>query len=241
MALVKWEVIQAPKRLGGLGVGDAVVCNTALLFKWWWQFSKEECPLWKKVVYSCNNLNPNDLLSSQSLPIRGVLQVDMAPEDISSYSFTRSIWKGLVPPRVELFVWFGLTGRVNTKERLCRFGAINQEDSLCVLCKMGDENVHHLFLGCNFSWQVWGAWISHVGLHWIYPGTVKEHFQSWTEFSSNKEERKRWMVCFCAIMWNIWLERNRRIFQNKEKGAQEVISLAVQSYTEWLGADPFSC
>ncbi|XP_016204110.1 uncharacterized protein LOC107644693 [Arachis ipaensis] len=139
-----------------------------------------------------------------------MLQVEMAPEDISSYNFTRSIWKGLVPPRVELFVWFGLIGRVNTKERLRRFG-------------------------------VWCAWISHVGLQWIYPGTVKEHFQSWTEASINKEERKSLMVCFCAIMWNIWLERNRRIFQNKEKGVEEIINLSVQSYTEWLGADPFSC
>ncbi|XP_072061954.1 uncharacterized protein [Arachis hypogaea] len=85
MALVKWEVVQAPKRLGGLGVGDAVIRNTALLFKWWWRFSKEECLLWKKVV-------------------------EMAPEDISSYSFTRTIWKGLVPPRVELFVWCGVLG-----------------------------------------------------------------------------------------------------------------------------------
>ncbi|XP_057740067.1 uncharacterized protein LOC130957211 [Arachis stenosperma] len=170
-----------------------------------------------------------------------VLQGEMAPEDISSYSFTRSIWKGLVPPRVELFVWFGLIGRVNTKERLRRFGVISQEDSLCALCKIGDENDYHLFLGCNFSWQVWCAWISHVGMQWIYPGTVKEHFQSWTEAPNNKEERKRWMVCFCAIMWNIWLERNRRIFQNKEKGVEEIINLSVQSYTEWLGADPFSC
>ncbi|XP_016199195.1 uncharacterized protein LOC107640158 [Arachis ipaensis] len=91
-----------------------------------------------------------------------VLQVDMAPEDISSYSFTISIWKGLVPPRVELFVWFGLIGRVNTKERLRR--------------------------------QVWCAWISHIGLQWVYPGTIKEHFQSWTEFSINREEHKRLMV-----------------------------------------------
>ncbi|XP_057730273.1 uncharacterized protein LOC130945580 [Arachis stenosperma] len=175
MALVKWEVVQTPKKLGGLGVGDAVIRNSALLFKWWWRFSKEECPLWKKVVCSCNNLNPNELLSSQELPIRGgpwkdicqlqfksqqvrqkmitglsmevgdgrrtrfwedawihggplkdrfprlfsvsnqtgsmigdcgfwdgldwVLQVEMAPEDIHSYSFTRTIWKGLVPLR----------------------------------------------------------------------------------------------------------------------------------------------
>ncbi|XP_072052178.1 uncharacterized protein [Arachis hypogaea] len=34
--LVKWELVQAPKKAGGLGVGDAVLRNTALLFKWWW-------------------------------------------------------------------------------------------------------------------------------------------------------------------------------------------------------------
>ncbi|XP_052114148.1 uncharacterized protein LOC127745457 [Arachis duranensis] len=71
MALVKWELVQAPKKLGGLGVGYAVVHNAALLFKWWWRFSKEECPLWKKIVCSCYNLNPNLLLSTQKLPLRG--------------------------------------------------------------------------------------------------------------------------------------------------------------------------
>ncbi|XP_057734865.1 uncharacterized protein LOC130950385 [Arachis stenosperma] len=45
IALVRWEVVQAPKKLGGLGVGDAMIRNTALLFKWLWRFSKEECPL----------------------------------------------------------------------------------------------------------------------------------------------------------------------------------------------------
>ncbi|XP_016185749.1 uncharacterized protein LOC107627430 [Arachis ipaensis] len=33
--LVKWEMVQTPKKAGGLGVGDAVLRNTALLFKWW--------------------------------------------------------------------------------------------------------------------------------------------------------------------------------------------------------------
>ncbi|XP_016199813.1 uncharacterized protein LOC107640826 [Arachis ipaensis] len=45
MALVRWEVVQAPKKLGGLGIGDAMIRNTALLFKWWWRFAKEECLL----------------------------------------------------------------------------------------------------------------------------------------------------------------------------------------------------
>ncbi|XP_016206405.1 uncharacterized protein LOC107646756 [Arachis ipaensis] len=70
LAFVKWELIQTPKKLGGLGVGDTMVRNTALLFKWWWRFSKEDCPLWKKVVCSCNNLNPSQLLSTQALPAK---------------------------------------------------------------------------------------------------------------------------------------------------------------------------
>nr|XP_025651867.1 uncharacterized protein LOC112747845 [Arachis hypogaea] len=49
MALVRWKVVQAPKKLVGLGVKDAMIRNTAMLFEWWWRFAKEERPLWKKV------------------------------------------------------------------------------------------------------------------------------------------------------------------------------------------------
>ncbi|KAL1331391.1 hypothetical protein AAHE18_12G181400 [Arachis hypogaea] len=82
MALVRWKVVQAPKKLGGLGVRDAIVRNTVLLFKWWWRFAKEEYPLWKKVVCSCNNLNPNKLLSTQVLPTREGPWKDILPNII---------------------------------------------------------------------------------------------------------------------------------------------------------------
>ncbi|MED6155460.1 hypothetical protein PIB30_119178 [Stylosanthes scabra] len=56
MACVKWDVIQRPRSLGGLGVGDVELKNLALLFKWWWRFDKEECLLWSRVVKSCNTM-----------------------------------------------------------------------------------------------------------------------------------------------------------------------------------------
>ncbi|XP_072061984.1 uncharacterized protein [Arachis hypogaea] len=82
-----------------------------------------------------------------------VMQSESLPEEITSYSFTRTIWKGLVPPRVELFIWFTLIRRVNTKERLHRLGIINHGDNICVLCNKNAEYIHHLFLGCEFTWQ----------------------------------------------------------------------------------------
>ncbi|XP_029148758.1 uncharacterized protein [Arachis hypogaea] len=83
-----------------------------------------------------------------------VLQEDTLPEDITNYSFTNSIWKGLVPPRVELFIWFVLIDRVNTKDRLCRFGIIGHDNNMCALCSKDAKNVYHLFLGCEFTWQL---------------------------------------------------------------------------------------
>ena len=55
--LVNWELIQHPKKLGGLGVGDIVIKNATLLVKWWWRFYDESNSLWKRVVCSCNNLS----------------------------------------------------------------------------------------------------------------------------------------------------------------------------------------
>lgn len=36
MSCVKWDLIQLPKSLGGLGVGYLLEKNKALLFKWLW-------------------------------------------------------------------------------------------------------------------------------------------------------------------------------------------------------------
>ncbi|XP_057746581.1 uncharacterized protein LOC130965835 [Arachis stenosperma] len=151
MALVKWEVIQAPKKLEGLGVGDVVVHNIALLFKWWWRFSKEDCPLWKKII----------------------LQEATMDEEILRYRFTKEIWRGLVLPRVELFSWFALIGLINTKDRLSRLDILGPPNNLCVLCKKADESVHHLLIS-EIRIQQLKAQLKNMKMHGL---TATEYLQ----------------------------------------------------------------
>ncbi|XP_016165230.1 uncharacterized protein LOC107607841 [Arachis ipaensis] len=66
LALVKWEMIQASKKLGGLGVGDVMIRNT----------------------------------------------VQTLTDDVLNYKFTNGIWKGIVPPRIELFTLFRVVQKV---------------------------------------------------------------------------------------------------------------------------------
>ena len=61
--LISWDIVQRPKALGGLGVGNITVQNAALLFKWWWHFSEGSHPLWKRVVCSNNALPFNASLT----------------------------------------------------------------------------------------------------------------------------------------------------------------------------------
>ena len=67
LPLVKWEIVQQHKDRGGLGVGDIIVKNAALLFKWWWRYGNEEDPLWKKVVQSIHKKS-DTIIPSLSKP-----------------------------------------------------------------------------------------------------------------------------------------------------------------------------
>nr|XP_025703058.1 uncharacterized protein LOC112803815 [Arachis hypogaea] len=192
---------------------------------------KEDTVSWKfdnTGVYSTNSFTQ-------------MMQAEVLPAEVTSYSFTRAIWKGFVPPRIELLSWFVLIGRVNTKDRLCRLRVIDQHDTLCVLCSKSEETVFHLFLGCDITWQVWCAWLHAFGRSWCPPGNLKDHFESWITMAIWKVERKRWFLGFFAVVWTIWLERNSRLFRNHRSSLREIINKSFASAEEWIGGEPFGC
>ncbi|XP_072064221.1 uncharacterized protein [Arachis hypogaea] len=170
-----------------------------------------------------------------------VLQSENLPAAITSYSFTSTLWKGVVPPRIELFGWFVLVGRVNTKDRLSRLGVIHHSDNVCALCNKEIESVQHLFLMCDIAWKVWCCWLQSVGRKWAIPGTIRGLFESWTGLHTSKQEQKRGLIGFFAVIWNIWLERNDRIFNNKVAGVDLIQQRTLLSYKEWADSNPSGC
>ncbi|CAL1356447.1 unnamed protein product [Linum trigynum] len=48
--LLAWDSCKAPKKFGGLGILDLRICNTAMLAKWLWKFSRERDEWWRDLI-----------------------------------------------------------------------------------------------------------------------------------------------------------------------------------------------
>lgn len=61
--LVSWEWTSLPIQFGGMRIGSFKQRNNAIILKWLWRFAQEEV-LWKRVVASIGDLEPNDWATS---------------------------------------------------------------------------------------------------------------------------------------------------------------------------------
>ena len=129
------------------------------------------------------------------------------------------IWKTWAPPKCKTFAWLVMQNRIWTSDRLQRRGWPNHGN--CPLCNQVQESAAHLLFKCRFSSRIWTNILSWSGFHGIYPS-------QWTNFDDVKEwwshialgtDRARKAMAFLLMLvtWEIWKERNARIFQNHNK------------------------
>ncbi|KAL5539045.1 hypothetical protein UlMin_044773 [Ulmus minor] len=126
-SLVRWKIVCKPKEYGGLGIGNLMLRNKALLGKWLWRFPLEQHSLWAASFFDC-------LLGNAS-----------------SFNFEpfRFIWKSSVPHRVKVSAWLIFLGKLNTCDRVQRKNPqMMLSPNMCVMCKKDEETVNHLFLHC---------------------------------------------------------------------------------------------
>jgi len=142
----------------------------------------------------------------------------LVPTDASS------IWHKDVPLKVVLFAWRLFRDRLPTKDNLLRRGVIHFDSRLCVAGCGTVETSHHLFLHCNFFGTVWHSIYSWIGISVANPLYVSGHFHQFG-FCGGLGRRRRSIlqVIWFATVWEIWKERNNRLFKGKECPVFQVV------------------
>ncbi|KAL5549263.1 hypothetical protein UlMin_004494 [Ulmus minor] len=193
--LVDWKLVCSPKESGGLGIGNLLIRNKALLGKWLWRFPLEQHTLWAAVIRS-------------------------------KYGLNREGWDTNLVTVV--FAWLVFHGKLNTCDRVQRKNPqMNLFPNMCAMCKKDAETADHLFLHCMTARYLWVKVLGEVGLYWVDPATVKGIMLDRTlGFGRNKMAQTLWNCMVFSLLWNIWMERNSRIFEDKESVLEDIYEKA---------------
>ncbi|XP_010678560.1 uncharacterized protein LOC104894092 [Beta vulgaris subsp. vulgaris] len=240
-------------RLFSLAINqDALVSSYGLWegFNWIWSFA------WKR------GLRPHDLAEKSRLDeILHQVFLDQDSNDsliwafhklgqFSTKSFTqelsklnppvvsdviKGVWMGLVPHRIEVFVWLALLGKINTRHKLASMGILPSDQDVCPLCNSFPESSDPLLLHCEVSRLIWGWWMNLWALKWVFPKTLSDAFSQWRLVKKKKKFfQKVWAAAFFIIVWTIWKERNLRIFEASSSSAKDLQDLVLLRIGWWI-------
>jgi len=144
---------------------------------------------------------------------------------LGSYSHFNgeSIWKAESEGKHKFFAWLMVQCKLLTTDKLlARHWPCNP---ICSLCNQEHETAAHLILHCPFARLVWEKmeiWTQQL----IRPPQDGLEIIVWwqTELAQLPKKIRRLkaaLMMYCA--WNIWKERNRRVFELKQGTPSEVL------------------
>ncbi|RHN59920.1 putative reverse transcriptase zinc-binding domain-containing protein [Medicago truncatula] len=144
------------------------------------------------------------------------------------------LWNRDVPLKVVLFAWRLLRDRLPTKDNLIRRHVMGIDDQFCVGC--GEvETSSHLFLHCNLFGAIWNYIFRWIGVSSVLPGDVISLFNQFNFFGGAANSRKALLqVIWFASVWEIWKERNNRVFNDKNCSIPQLVDKIKSLTFLWL-------
>lgn len=172
--------------------------------------------------------------SSSSVSVKSL--VDLALHHQSSEETTSTLaWKGVAPPRVQIFVWCVLKGRILTKVELRRRGLLGSEDNpICSLCDLEEEDSDHLLIGCQVARSLWTSLMNLLDISWVFNRTCVGSLESWFLSRLFSRVKLAWNTIPAVILWTIWKERNAKDFEGKTSDINELLQSAHWRLCVWL-------
>lgn len=144
------------------------------------------------------------------------------------------LWRGLIPPRIEVFSWVALLGKLNSRQKLATLNIIPPDDAVCIMCNGAPETSDHLLLHCPFASSIWLWWLGIWNVSWVFPKNLFEAFEQWYCHKKNPFFRKVWCSIFSIIIWTIWKERNARIFRGISCSSNKLQDLVIIRLMWWI-------
>lgn len=145
------------------------------------------------------------------------------------------IWKTWAPSKCKNFAWLVLQNRIWTSDRL----QLRQwpNNYFCQLCYRNLETAQHLFKDCPFTREIWDKIMARMNHNQPFPvHNPDESLVDWWESRTKQQSKcqsKGMQSLHMLLSWEIWCERNRRVFKDKELQIPQLTARIMDEIHTW--------
>lgn len=143
----------------------------------------------------------------------------------------QEVWDSKTPMKVNFFLWLAMRGRILTQENLKRRRF--QLASKCLFCGENEETVMHLLIDCKEVEKLWYYFYGVIGIQWRRGQDLGSVLKCRGHSSLTAAGKVYWRVMKQALMWNVWLERNTRLFEDEEHAMWMLIDRVKETMWKW--------
>lgn len=147
------------------------------------------------------------------------------------------IWSSRTPPKCQMHAWLAIQGRCNTEDQLAKKGWPHNQT--CALCLQQPETALHLYAQCSYSRTVWSLVFQKFDVQLNPPAATEPSLEDWWFHSVQQLPPRMRRKLNCLIIctwWQLWKERNARIFKHKASPPTAILCLINEELRLWSNA-----
>lgn len=120
------------------------------------------------------------------------------------------VWHKKFILRHAVTLWLALKKRLNTRDKLVRYGVTL--NSRCVHCSNGEEDINHFFFKCEYSAYIWENILAINDMTYMSQDWERYIDAVAGDWKGRNLKNTMGNLCIGATVYAIWKERNNRIF-----------------------------
>lgn len=137
-----------------------------------------------------------------------------------------NIWRAYTKAKHKFFAWVLIQSKILTADKMI---ARNWDcHTMCPLCDQENETSVHLYLKCCYAKEIWVLVSIWSGGTICMPAIDEDEMEIWWTRSLepfSKKQRRSVTAYLIMTTWNIWKERNRRVFEGTSLRLTQVFDL----------------
>lgn len=106
------------------------------------------------------------------------------------------------------------------------------------MCNQAPETIEHLLMHCPIAREVWWQALSHIQMQTRFNMSEATIINARNNLRAalRKSQRKGIDTLFMLISWQLWNERNGRVFRNEASTMQALLQKIKDEACRWIAA-----